>query len=274
MANRLPRELYLRCAFVFAAAALCACHGVFDLSDPHSDFRLANLVGDSGGIEFSIGSSSPIGPIGYDLASNIVEEPEGSNNVLLTPEAAGAGPYEVDGVTVSRDTLTTLYAYGSLAGGSQGGFAAAVPLADPASGQVTMQAVVAAGGAQQSNVVYAFSFTPVGGDGQAAGISGSFGAPTAAQTIALAAGRYEIKVTRTASCTPPALCVGVGVGVGQLVFDSGPQGVNIPGGNGAKVFQLAAADASAGQQSQYGSAITLLLLDERNGISLLLDGQQ
>jgi hypothetical protein len=270
MAKQPSRKLCLSFVLGLGAAALSAC------GDNHTPplggaLRLANLVGDSGGMQASISSVPAVGPVAFDGASGIVIVPEGSYQVQLTPQASGTAAYDVNGVQISQDTLATLFAYGSIGSSTQGGFVAGESLAAPAAGQVTMQTVVTAGGAQNSaSHVYHFSFTPVGGSGQAADTSGSFGPPVANQTIALTAGRYEISVSGTLVCPPPAICTGLV----QQVFDSGPQGVPIPGSNGANVFQLAVADATSAQQSQYGSAATLLLLDNLGGSTLLLYGQQ
>jgi hypothetical protein len=250
-----------------AALALSACGG--NHTPPLSGaFRLANLISDSGGLQAAIGPIPAVGPVDFDAASGLVIVQEGSYRVHLSPGTAGAAAYDVDDVDIGQDTLTTLFAYGTVTGGgTHDGFTARESVLAPSAGQVRMQVVYAASG--PADFGYSFVFEPVGGSGQTGSASAVFGPVGPSQAISLAAGRYEIKVTGAPICQPGMVCPAIG----EFLFDSGPQGVDIPGASGANVFQLAAADATADQSSQYSARVVLLLLDNEGGGKLLLNGQ-
>ena len=233
-------------------------------------FRLANGIADSNGLKADISNVPTVGPIGFASASGINIIPEGSYKVQLTPGASGASTFTVDNVSIEHNNLTTLFAYGTLAAGSQGGLTAVESLNAPTHGQAVIQPVHAA--YQESQTApqsMNFSFVPVGSGGSSAGISVVFGSATTSQSVALAAGKYEIKITATPICNPGQPCPAISLGV----FDSGPQGISFPGADGSNVFQLAAIDATSSQVSQYGAPVSLLLLDNSGHSTQLFNGQ-
>jgi len=98
-----------------------------------------------------------------------------------------------------------------------------------------------------------------------------FGAATPSQSLALPAGTYEIKAYALAVCTG-AVCAQIDVAP-DTGFDSGPKGVSLPAANGSNVFQLAAIDVTGAQESQYGSLISVVLLDNNGDSIQLFNGQ-
>ena len=256
-----------------ACGSLAACNGNNNSTPPFTGaFALINGVADSNGLKASVGNALTTGSIGFGDASGISIIPNGSYKVQLTPGAAGFPAFTVNNVSLDHNNLTSVVTYGTLATSTQGGFTAEVSLNAPTNGQATMQPVHAAYQESRGYPSLYFYFTAPGGVITAATptLSVKFGAVTPSQSLALPGGKYEIKVYAQPACvttTCPAITAPANTG-----FDSGPKGITLPG-NGANVFQLAALDATRAQSNQYGSLLSLVLLDNNGASSQLFNGQ-
>ncbi len=229
---------------------LAACH---DTTPPFSGaVRVANGLTDSAGLDVTIKNFDSFQDIAIDTASRISFAPEDNYTVELTSNGV---TFYANSVPVNHDRLTTVFAYGTLANGSQGAFSVQESLDAPAEGHATLQTVHAAAALSATAPTLNFYLVTPGecattiANGVASG-TGTFSG--AATSFSLSAGTYEICVADEA---------------GTLVFDSGPTGIVLPTSNSVNVFQLAAFDAPAGKGS--GSTLVLSLLDNNGGSRVL-----
>jgi hypothetical protein len=280
-----------------ALLAVSACSNNNNSTPPLTGaFRAVNGMPNSSGLDASIaGVSIPTQAqnISFGTGSSISDVPNGSYNVTLSDSAAGSTSsssssgsssgsssssssssgsgsssssggggtvsFDVDNLNISSGNLETVFTYGDLSTGTQNGFIAEESLQAPTNGQVVMQVVHDALTESSTASTLSFYFVKPG-----SGLTGA--SPTTApfaqqpnpESIPLAGGTYEIIVTNGTT----------------TVFDSGPKGVALPAsGSSANVFQLAALDATSAQSTQYGSTVTLLLLDNNGGNTPLYNGQ-
>jgi hypothetical protein len=213
--------------------------------------RVGNGITDSNGLDMSVANIAAFSGIGVDTASGISDAPEGSYKAQLSSNSIG---FTVDGLSVDHNNVTTVFAYGAIGSGTQGGFAAEESIVAPSSGQAVLQAVHAALAASATAPSLNFYFVTPGVCSSAiAGAGPNSTAKFAASTgsFTLSGGSYEICVTDAA---------------GTVLFDSGPKGIALPGSQG-NVFQLAAYDAPSGKGS--GSSLVLSLLDNGGGNTAL-----
>ncbi|HZR38224.1 MAG TPA: hypothetical protein VFA75_22835 [Nevskia sp.] len=231
---------------------LCACGG--NNTPPGTGaVRLANGVTDSSGLNASISSVATFSGISLDTGSGLTEVPVGSYNSQLTSSSV---QFSVDNVGIDHNNVTTIFAYGVVGSGTQGGFTAEESIVAPTNGQAVVQPVHDARTASAVTPTLSFYLIrPGAGIAGATPVTAAFRASPPSSSIA--GGSYEIVVANGTS----------------VVFDSGPMGITLPASSGADVFQIAALDATAAQNTQYGSAIVLLLLDNLGGNTALYNLQ-
>jgi hypothetical protein len=235
--------------------ALTACGGGNNDTPPLTGaVRVANGISDSAGLDMSIGDSRFTG-VALGTASNVAYAPVNAVSSYKADLSSNGANFTVDGIGIRQDKVTTVFAFGKIAAGTQGGFYVQESLDAPTSGQSVVQPVHAALAASTTAPTLNFYFVTPGACATAvngATVNGSAVFKTApASSFTLAGGTYEICVTDTA---------------GTVLFDSGPKGIALPSSS-ANVFQIAAYDAPSGQGN--GSALILSLLDN-NGGSLAL----
>ena len=260
---------------LFSALALAACSNDNNNGTPPftGAFALINGVSDSGGLKADVGNIPTIGPISFGGASGVNIVPSGSYKVQLTPGASGSSTYTVNNVSIDHNNLTTVVSYGSLAGNTQNGLTAEVSLNAPTNGQAVVQPVHAAYQYSQSFSSLYFYFATPGGTitSTTPTLTVAFGAVTPSQSLALPAGKYEIRVYPNALCLS-GVCPAIAP-IASATFDSGPNGISLPASNGSNVFQFAALDATSAQDTQYGSQLSLVLLDNNGDSTQLFNGQ-
>jgi len=258
----------------FAVLALAACSNDNNSSNSTPPltgaFALINGTSDSDGLKADVSNIPTIGPIDFGGTSGITILPLGSYKVQLTPGASGSSAFTVDNVSIDGNNLTTVVSYGTLAASTQNGLTAEVSLSAPASGQATVQPVNAS--LQNDANLYFYFVTPGAViTSTTPTLTAKFGAATPSQSLALPAGKYEIKAYPLPVCVTQ-VCPAIGV-AGHTGFDSGPAGVTLPSADGANVFQLVAIDATSAQNTQYGSLLSVVLLDNKGDSTQLFNGQ-
>jgi hypothetical protein len=198
----------------------------------------------------SITDTTSFSAIAVDGASNIKYIPVSAVVSYEAKLTTNGSSFTVGGISADQDKLTTVFAFGEMGSGTQGGFPAEMSIKTPASGQFVVQPVHAALLASTTALSLNFYFvkpgvcsTPIVG----VTANGSATFKTSSGSFALPGGTYEICVTD---------------GAGTVLFDSGPTGIALPTSN-ADVFQLAAYDAPSGKGN--GSALVLSLLDNAGG---------
>ena len=240
-------------AFVGAALlGLAACGGGNNDTPPLTGaVRVANGITDSTGLDMSIGDSKFTG-IALGTASNVTYAPVNAVSSYDADLSSNGAHFKVDGIGIRQDKVTTVFTFGEIAAGTQGGFYVQESLDAPASGQSVVQPVHAALAVSAITPNLNFYFVAPGACATAAlnevTVNGSAAFKIApASSFTLARGPYEICVTDTA---------------GTVLFDSGPKGIAFPSSN-ANVFQIAAYDAPSGEGN--GSNLILSLLDNNGG---------
>ena len=239
---------------LLAAAALL---GLTACSDNNSTppftgaVRVGNGITDSNGLDMSVSDIATFSGIERGTASGITYSPTGSYKAQFTSNGV---TFTVDGVGIDHNNVTTVFTYGAIGNGSQGGFAAEEALNAPIKGQSVVQPVHAALLASASAASLNFYFVKPGAcssavSGASANATATF--KTSSGSFALSGGSYEICVTDSG---------------GTVLFDSGPTGITLPTTN-ANVFQIAVYDAPAGKGN--GSALMLSLLDNNGGNTAL-----
>lgn len=222
--------------------------------------RAVNGITDSNGLDMSISNVGTFSGIGFDTSSGITDGPVGSYKAQLTSNSI---QFTVNNVSVDHNNVTSVFAYGAIASGTQNGFTAEESLNAPTNGQAVVQPVHDAfqlsGTAKTLNFYFVSPSTAcVVGAPQPAGtpMTVSFGPVTVSQSAAIAGGTSSVIVSNGAA----------------ILFCSGSKGLALPSGN-ANVYQVAALDATTAQKTANGSSITLLLMDNTGGHQTLLNGQ-
>jgi len=243
---------------LIAATMLAACGGSdvgSGISSAVGGFRAVNGLPDSTGLSVSLGGSSTASTSFGAVSPNYVVG-TGSYTATLSSNAA---TYQIAGITVAEDQLTTLFATGTI-GATHGGFAVQESLTAPATGQLLLQWVHAAYAESQSVPQFdVYLVAPGSSITGATATTLAYGTGSTAVTIA--AGTYEIIVTDPNSGN-------------KLVFDSGSKGIALPlagGSTSAYAIDIAALDAAGG--SKDGSAISMLMLQNTGESLALFNGQ-
>jgi hypothetical protein len=250
--EKMSMKRYRAPAFVAAALlGLAACGGGNNDTPPLTGaVRVANGITDSTGLDMSVGGSKFTG-IALGTASDVAYEPVNAVSSYKADLSSNGTNFTVDGIGIRQDKVTTVFAFGEIAAGTQGGFYVEESLDAPASDQSVVQPVHAAAAASTTAPTLNFYFVTPGACATAlngATVNGSAVFKTApASSFTLARGSYEICVTDTA---------------GTVLFDSGPKGIAFPSPS-ANVFQIAAYDAPSGEGN--GSSLILSLLDNNGG---------
>jgi len=258
-----------------AFLSLCACNGG---STTDGTVRAVNGISDTSGLNVTVNGQNAVTDLGLDTASAVINVPVGVYNATLTD---GSIAYLVDNVTVGSGDVTTVVSYGSTANNTQGGLAAEESLTTPAAGDVSVQLVHAAyetakqgeSPSPQLTLTFSTPATPcmVGSTDTYSGTSAVSGGPAILQGFAQFG---PVTPTSTQVLALPASNQSISVinSDGVTLFCSGTSGVATGTGT-ASVYQLIILDATAAQQTQYGSTVSLLLLDNDGGQKILYNGQ-
>lgn len=234
-----------------ALLGLTACGGGNNDTPPLTGaVRVANGITDSTGLDMSIGDSKFTG-VDLGTASKLSYVPVNAVDSYKATLSSNGVTFSVEGVGVRQDKVTTVFTFGSISAGTQGGFYVEESLDAPASGQSIVQPLHAALAASTTAPTLNFYFVTPGACATAlngATVNGSAVFKTAtASSFTVAGGTYEICATDAA---------------GSVLFDSGPRGITLPISN-ANVLQIAAYDASS--DAGNGSGLALSLLDNNGG---------
>ena len=238
-----------------ALVGLTACGGGNNNTPPLTGaIRVANGIVDSTGLGMSITDTTSFSAIAVDGASSISYIPVSAVVSYEAKLTTNGSTFTVGGISADQDKITTVFTFGEMSSGTQGGFPAEMSLNAAANGQFVIQPVHAAlaGAATALSLNFYFvkpSVCSTAISGATVNGSATFKASPAA--FALAGGTYEICVTDAA---------------GTVLFDSGPTGIALPTSN-ASVFQIAAYDAPSGKGN--GSGLVLSLLDNAGGNTVL-----
>jgi hypothetical protein len=242
------KSLHLICGVAGAALLLSSCNDNNSTPPLTGAFRVVNGVTDSTGMDASLNDVPVFSGIGFGSASGINNSPEGSFPAKLTHNSHSGN---VDDVNITHNNLATVFAYGTVAGGTDFGFKAYQSLVAPAAGTFMVQPVHDAYASSPTHGTLSFYFVaPGAGIGGATAMVAAFGASP--DSHPLNNGTYEIIVTDGVT----------------TMYDSGPVGVALPPG-GTNVLQVAALDAPGAPD---GSPISLLVLDNAGGNTVLLNG--
>jgi len=240
---------------VTALIGLSACGGGDNNTPPLTGaIRIGNGIADSSGLDMSISNTTSFTAIGVDAASTISYIPVSAVQSYNATLASNSATFTVSGISIDQDHVTTLFTYGEIAAGTQGGFPAEIALGTPVGGEAAVQPVHAALLASTTALSLSFFFVTPGVCATAiagATANGSATFKASPGSFVLATGTYEICITDAA---------------GTVLFDSGPTGMALPLAN-ADVFQLAVYDAPSGMGN--GSALMLSLLDNAGGNTAL-----
>jgi hypothetical protein len=216
------------------------------------DFRVANGISDSDGLDAALSNVASFSDIGFGTASGMVTAPTGSYKAQMT---SNSDTFTVNNVSIDQDNVDTVFVAGTISGGTQNGFAAEESLDAPASGQFNVQFVADA--SSRSGPINFYLITPGGSTtGKTANATVEYPFDTAPSSpgfsavSSVAAGTYEIIVTNA---------------LGIQLFDSGTKGVALP--TAGNVLQIAAIDTASGS-----SPISVLVLDNNGGNIDLVDG--
>jgi hypothetical protein len=238
-----------------ALLGLSGCGGGDNNTPPLTGaIRVANGISDSTGLNMSITDTTSFSAVAVDGASNIKYVPVSAVVNYEATLTTNGTSFTVGGISADQDKLTTIFAFGEMSGGTQGGFPAEMSVNSPTNGQFVMQPVHAALQNAANALSLNFYFVKPGVCSTAvvgATANGSATFKTSPNLFALAGGTYEICVTD---------------GAGTVLFDSGPVGIALPTSN-ANVFQIAAYDAPTGKGN--GSTLVLSLLDNAGGNTAL-----
>lgn len=302
MNNQIWRVLTASLTSLGLSLALAACGGSDDNGNAGSmaagtqgTIRAVNGITDSTGLSLIIARSTPPPPpadpadpnppapppptltpvaidasnIPFGSASKTNPVATGYYNVKVSP--AGGTDSATDYVPIYADNVTTFFTYGTTS--SAGNFrveqATGVTLDN---NRVAIQLVHAAAAVSQNNYTLCVQLSPTSGQGALPLIAANFAQGTAPFTFTpstvLKADTYKLQIY---PCSQNA--DGTYGSSGAIVFDGGPKGISLPFMSGGRVLQIAVLDASASQQSQYGSAATLLVLDQSGTATPLFQNQ-
>ncbi|HZR37817.1 MAG TPA: hypothetical protein VFA75_20765, partial [Nevskia sp.] len=176
-------------------------------------------------------------------------------NVQLRNDNASDPFTTVNNVNVRHNTLTVIYARGSINGSSGSGFSVNEDVQAPASGKFRFQFVNDT--TQTATGSLSIYLVQPGGTIAGATPAATVNAGAASDPVEIATGTYRVIVT---SGTTP-------------LYDSGSgSGITLPTTN-TNVIQIGALDASSAQVTANGSPLTLLVLDNGGGENLHLNGQ-
>jgi hypothetical protein len=246
----MQREL-TRTLIVTSFVGLTACGGGANDTPPLTGaVRVANGIADSSGLDMTIGDSTKFSGIATTAASDVAYLPINAISSYDAKLSTNGSTFTVTGVPVDQDKVTTIFTYGEIGSGTQGGFFAQMSLDAPNSGQFVVEPVHAALTASFNALSLNFYLVKPGvcsdaTTGTTPNGSATFRASPA--LFALAGGLYEICVTDSTR---------------TVLFDSGPAGITLPKAN-ANVFQIAVYDTPGSKGN--GSTIMLSLLDNKGG---------
>jgi hypothetical protein len=236
-----------------AVLGLAACSNDNETPPLAGGFRIANGITDTdaNGLDGKVLEAFQFNGIDFGAGSDIKFPPQGSYTAHMD---INAQEFSVEQVGIHHDEVATVFTYGSVAGATVEGFAASVSLNAPASTQFVVQPLHSAYAASLAVPTLSYYFVAAG----SADFSGTtpimvpFATQMASST--LPSGNYRIVVTNGST----------------VVYDSGmgASGVTLPP-PGSNVLQIAALDAPGAPN---GSTLSLLLLDNANGSTLLLNG--
>lgn len=236
---------------------------VLTLSACSDGVRFVNGVTDSSGMTAGVGGNSLPDQVAFGGVSNIAAVPAGTYSVRLTSgtdaQPTGAFNITADGVGVASGKIATVLTYGSLANQTAAAFSAQGSL--KGSNRLELQPLNAAFQASQNNPSLTFVIRPIGG-GTGTALRTPLGHATTPMEIV--AGTYELLVMKD-ECG----FNGVSCNSSPPMFDSGPNGVVLPGSAGTTAFQIVILDAL---QQPNGSPVSLLLLDANDGHVSLFNG--
>jgi hypothetical protein len=241
---------------------------------------MVNAIPDSGGLTARSAGLSDLGPLAFGSAGLDAPVPEGRYTVQLTPGASGSAPFSAGGVDAVDNALTTVVAYGTLAGGVQNALQAQVPAGAPDPGRLRMQPVHAAyqeahGSYNPFATLYFYFLSPPGAPFTTATptLTVSFGPAAPPQSLTLPAGTYEIFATPLPECLQGQPCPATGTDP-RYYFASGPKGISLPMSDGSDTYQAIVIDAGGTQSGVDGSLMSLVLLGNKGGSVQLFNGQQ
>ena len=238
-----------------ALLGLTACGGGDNNTPPLTGaVRVANGIIDSTGLDMSITDTATFSAIAVDSASSIKYIPVSAVVNYDATLSTNGSTFKGGGSSADQDKVTTVFTFGEMSSGTQGGFPAEMSVNSPTNGQFVMQSVHAA--LLASTTALSLNFYIVKPGVCSAAIVGATANGTAtfkasSALFTMAGGTYEICVTDDA---------------GTVLFDSGPAGIALPTSN-ANVFQIAAYDAPSGKGN--GSTIVVSLLDNAGGNNVL-----
>jgi hypothetical protein len=238
-----------------ALLGLTACGGGDNNTPPLTGaIRVANGIVDSTGLGMSITDTTTFGAIAVESASDIKYIPVSAVVSYEATLTTNGSSFKVDGISANQDKVTTVFTFGEMSSGTQGGFPAEMSVNSPTGGQFVMQPVHAALLASTTALSLNFYIVKPGVCSTAivgATANGTATFKASPVLFAMAGGTYEICVTD---------------GAGTVLFDSGPTGIALPTSN-ANVFQIAAYDAPSDKGN--GSTLVLALLDNAGGNTVL-----
>lgn len=231
------------------AASACGSDKNNPLDLPVGQLRLVNAISDSQPIDATIANiPANIDDIAFGDASGLKDVPEGSYTVRMTTNFNSSQiEFSATSTPVDKDNITTVYAVGRMTDSTQSGFAVQAPITNVASDKSEVQFVNAA--SQPLTALDIYLTAPGAVLTQSSPIS-SLAFKASSPRSLVTAGTYRIRVTPQGNPL-------------SVLFDSGPNGIQLPAANGQ---QFALLDNT---NTTFASPLSVLIL-QRNGSDTLI----
>lgn len=232
------------------AASACGSDKNNPLDLPVGQLRLVNAISDSQPIDATIANiPANIDDIAFGDASGLKDVPEGSYTVRMTTNFNSSQiEFSATSTPVDKDNITTVYAVGRMTDSTQSGFAVQAPITNVASDKSEVQFVNAA--SQPLTALDIYLTAPGAALTASSPIVTGLAFKASSPRALVAVDTYRIRVTPTGNPL-------------SVLFDSGPNGIQLPAANGQQFALLDNTDAT------FASPLSVLIL-QRNGSDTLI----
>jgi hypothetical protein len=225
------RQVLAPCIFAITALGAAACGSDNPINPPIGQLRVANAITDSNPIDATVVNiPSGIDNIAFGTGSGLKDIPDGSYRVQLTTTTnAGQSSFAADPTHIDKNHITTIYAVGRLAQGTQAAFVVEAPRTDVPGDKSELQFVNAA--SQQTGPLDIYLTAP---GASLVGVlpTTNLAFPASNSPALVTPGKYEIRVTPQGNPL-------------TVLFDSGPLGVQLPASTSQQFSLLDSASATA-----------------------------
>lgn len=261
--QRAVRVSGLAIGLTTTVSLLSACSGGNDLLTTFTGkLRIANAIVDSTPVDATVQnlSTGSFQNIAFASGSGFSDIPTGSYKVQLTTSRSGSSiTVTNDNTQINADSETTVYAVGNLSAGTQRGFAVVKSTTDVASNQVELQFVHAAAPTTTATGIGAALNVYITAPGvllPQTPTTTLAAYPSNGNPLLIASGTYEIRISLQSAPNVP-------------IYDSGPAGLILNGGNSLQIATVDDADYLSGGHVY---PVQLLVLTAGGGSSVVVGG--